>query len=85
MDSPTVRLPMRLVERAHRERVRPPDEAHEVLEDEEEAEGDEELVLLRATVQRPQQGGLEHGAQSRRRHRSRGEEPGSRAQWTDGR
>src|SRR5437764_3712566 len=52
---------------AGRERVRTPDEAHEVLEDHEEAEGHQELVFLGAPVEGPEERRLEDRAQDGRR------------------
>jgi len=55
-----------LVELARGERVRSPQESHQVAQDEEETEGDEELVLLGALVEGPEQRRLENRAQPRR-------------------
>jgi hypothetical protein len=62
--------PKALEQRARRERVRPPDEAHEILEDHEQAEGAEQLVLLGALVEGPEQRRLEDRAEDRRRERA---------------
>ena len=63
------------------QRIRPPDEAHQVFEDQEQAEGDEELVLLRAPVERPQQRRLEHGAQRGGGDRADRQERVERRRW----
>jgi hypothetical protein len=52
----------RVRQRAGREGIRSPDEAEEILQDQEQAERDEELVLLRPAVERPQHRRLEDGA-----------------------
>src|SRR5207245_6509009 len=77
--------PEALEQRARRERVRTPDEAHEVFEDHEETERAEQLVLLGALVEGPQERRLQDRAEDRRRERARRQEDQQHGQRRPGR
>src|SRR5207244_7284605 len=60
--------PEGLEKAASRERIRSPDEAQQVLKDQQQPESDQELVFLRALVERPQQYRLDNSAECSSSH-----------------